>query len=71
MIDLEEFLRQHKLVADEEKNKLIENFRILESRNRLLATARGSVRQHLQQQLAEALRKFDSDEVPTDPRKIC
>lgn len=70
MIDLEEFLRQHKMVADDEQKKLLDNYRILESRNRLLATARGSLRQHLQQQLTEALRQFDSEEVPIDPMRI-
>jgi len=70
MIDLEEFLKQHQLVEDEDKKKLLENYRILESRNRLLSTARGSLRKHLQQQLAEALRNFDSEEVPNDPMRI-
>ena len=70
MIDHDEFLRQWNSPSDEEKSNGQGNPRVLVSRNRLLATARGSLRLHLQQQLAEAFRRFDSDEIPNDPTKI-
>jgi hypothetical protein len=43
---------------------------ILQSRNILLSKARGSVRQHLQMQLREALQKFHREEAPETPQQI-
>ncbi|MFZ2958306.1 MAG: hypothetical protein WA705_15570 [Candidatus Ozemobacteraceae bacterium] len=70
MIDLKEFLRDHNLILDDDRCNAIETYRILQSRNRLLSAARGSIREHLQQQLTTALRRFNEEAPPTDPQKI-
>ncbi|HNV68093.1 MAG TPA: hypothetical protein PKO06_00245 [Candidatus Ozemobacteraceae bacterium] len=70
MIDLRKFLEDNKRLFDPNDGVEKEKARIVASRNELLAKARGSLRQHLQQQLSEALRRFQEEEVPSDPRQL-
>lgn len=70
MIDLRKFLEDNQRLFDPQDQVNKEKARIVASRNELLAKARGSLRQHLQQQLAEALRRFREEEVPSDPRQL-
>ncbi|MBF0501668.1 MAG: hypothetical protein HQM09_16130 [Candidatus Riflebacteria bacterium] len=70
MIDLKDFLKEHNMVIDAEHRAALETLRIMESRNQLLATARGSLREHLQQQLIAAIKRFNEEPLPTDPTHI-
>lgn len=70
MIDLRKFLEDNQRLFEPQDQINKEKARIVASRNELLAKARGSLRQHLQQQLAEALRRFQEEEVPSDPRQL-
>lgn len=70
MIDLRKFLEENKQLFGPHDAVEKEKARIVASRNELLAKARGSLRQHLQQQLSEALQRFRDEEVPSDPRRL-
>ncbi len=70
MIDLRKFLEDNKRLFDPNDSLEKEKAKIVASRNELLSKARGSLRQHLQQQLAEALRRFQEEDVPSDPRRL-
>lgn len=69
MMDYRDFLIKRKLMLKLEK-ELSQPANIVQSRNHLLSQARGSLRQHLQRQLTEALQKFNSQKAPRSSREI-
>ncbi len=69
MIDLKEYLALRRQMSDSEEDPTPPG-RVVPSRNQLLAQSRGSIRQHLQQQLVAALEKFYSETTPADPDQI-
>ena len=70
MIDLRKFIEDNQSLSDPNDTRDKERAKIIASRNELLSKARGSLRLHLQQQLADAIRRFREEEVPLDPRQL-
>ena len=56
MMDYREYLRQRRLILELTKDA-DKPLHVVQSRNQLLKIARGSIRQHLQRQILEALNK--------------
>jgi len=69
MTNLKDYLQEKKLFLEKiEEMKKPAN--IVQSRNHFLAAARGYIRLHLQQQLLEAIQKFQDETRPENPGKI-
>ncbi len=62
MIDLLAYLREQNKVVDPRRDPPTAS--ILPARRRLVEKAQGAIRQHLEQQLLDALRRFDDDSPP-------
>jgi hypothetical protein len=69
VIDLKAFLEQQQQVVAADAPER-EGLTILPARHRLLAKAKGAIRQHLEMQLAEALRRFEDGLPPQNDREI-
>jgi|GEM_PF-1961601 len=69
MIDLKEYLALRRQMSDSDEETTAPG-RVVPSRNQLLSQSRGSIRQHLQQQLVSALEKFYSEVTPATPDQI-
>ncbi|MBF0545136.1 MAG: hypothetical protein HQM08_11910 [Candidatus Riflebacteria bacterium] len=69
MIDLKEFLEKHQKLLNDEKNS-DDAIRIVSSRPEIMSAAKGTLRRHLQEQLLNAIKKFNDEPVPQDPMKI-
>ena len=67
MIDLKEFLRrQNRFVDPQREEDLVD--RIRPRREKLIAGAQGSIREHLRMQLRDALERFET-EIPPDTKE--
>ncbi len=57
MKDLKEYLEEKKLILTV-KEEMSKPRNVVQSRNRLLAMVKGSIRKHLQRQIVEEIQKF-------------
>lgn len=69
MMDFREFLRKENRVVDSEKDQ-IDTQRVHPVRHQLLLKARGSLRQHLEQQMLEAIRRFGEEPTSAERRTV-
>ncbi len=69
MIDLKAFLEERKQVVETDAKER-DDLTILPARHRLLAKAKGAIRQHLEMQLSDALRRFEDGLPPQNDREI-
>ncbi len=69
MKDLKEYLEEKKLILTI-KEELSKPKNVVQSRNRLLAMVKGSIRKHLQTQIVEEIQKFRKEGKPDNPNRI-
>lgn len=71
MMDFKDYLIKNRMIVEPGKeNEKPPLPNVFQSRNLLLAKAKGSIREHLQRQLLEELSKFREETSPQYPGRI-